>query len=483
MPTEDPRRLPLGRRIRTLRKRRGVTQAALARLIDISASYLNLLEHNQRSITPSILVRLAKALDVNVNEIVEDETAEMADELTDIFSDGMFAQYNIGEAEIREMSALSTDVCRAIRVLYRSYRSAELMSHSLVDRLAESGARLQDAERPAAVLPYEEIEDFFQARQNHFPELEDAAAELLEDLGPSDGYLYGRLSKHLERRHGLKVEFLQPASLSGILRRYEPQSRRIVMNEVLPPSSRVFQLAHQIGMLDYGRIIDRLLDQAGLTDEQSRDLARVALANYFAGAVMMPYDAFYEAARSLRYDLDLLEHRFLASFEQVCQRLTTLQRPGHSGIPFHFVRVDIAGNISKRFSASGLRIARYSAGCPRWNVHRAFLAPNRLRVQLSTMPDGKSYLCIARAVRKLGGGFAHGQSYLSIGIGCEKRHAAEMIYGDAIVLDDPSIEVPIGVSCRNCERMSCPQRAVPPMHRRISHDPNVRAFSVYALPE
>lgn len=483
MSVEDPRRIPLGARVRALRHSRGISQADLARQIDISASYLNLLEHNQRNFTNAILLKLAKALEIEVNQIVEDETARLTNEMADIFSDPMFGQLDIDDAEINELGALSANICRAIRTLYRRYKSVEVASNSLVDRLAESGARLQQVRATSAVLPFEEINDFFQERHNHFPRLEEAADALRERLDPSFGYLYGQLANYAERRHGLKVEFLQPTILSGVLRKLEPEAGRIVMNEVLPPSSRTFQLAHQIALLDFRELIDELVDQATLPDDPTCDLARIALANYIAGAVMMPYDAFIDAARSLRYDLDLLEHRFLASFEQVCHRLTTLGRPGNAGIPLHFVRVDIAGNISKRFSASGLSIARYSAGCPRWNVHRAFLAPNRLRVQLSTMPDGKSYLCVSRAVRKLGGGFIHGQSYLSIGIGCEKRFADQMIYGDRIVLDDPSIEVPIGVSCRSCERLSCAQRAAPPMHRKVSHDPSLRAFSAYAIPD
>lgn len=211
-------------------------------------------------------------------------------------------------------------------------------------------------------------------------------------------------------------------------------------------------------------------------------MTRIALANYFAAAVIMPYQAFHRAAKANRYDIELLQHRFGTSFEQVCHRLTTLQRPGVRGVPFHLLRTDIAGNISKRFSLSGIHIPRYGGACPRWNVYAAFLQPGTINVQISKMPDGATYFCVARSVRKRGGGYGAPQSHLSIGLGCEIGWARELVYADGIDLDNPELAIPIGVSCRTCTRLDCGQRAFPPAAHQLNMDANLRAVSAYVSP-
>ena len=193
----------------------------------------------------------------------------------------------------------------------------------------------------------------------------------------------------------------------------------------------------------------------------------------------MPYRAFLESARTFRYDIELLERRFGVSFEQVCHRLTTLRRPGEEGVPFHFIRVDIAGNISKRYSASGIRFARFSGLCPRWNVHSAFMTPGMVRTQVSRMSDGTTYLCVARTVRQSLGGFGAAHPLHAISLGCEVSHAKHLIYGDSVDVHNPNVAVPIGITCRLCERMDCEQRAFPPMHRKLGIDENLRGKSFY----
>jgi predicted transcriptional regulator len=227
------------------------------------------------------------------------------------------------------------------------------------------------------------------------------------------------------------------------------------------------------------RAFDRIIEKSRLTTPDSVTLCRVALANYFAAALLMPYGPFLEAARSLRYDIELLERRFGVSFEQVCHRLTTLRRPGQEGVPFHFIRVDIAGNISKRYSASGIRFARFSGLCPRWNVHSAFMTPGLMRTQLSRMPDGTTYLCVARTVRQSLGGFGAAHPLHAISLGCEISHAKHLVYGDSLDVNNPKAAVPIGITCRLCERMDCEQRAFPPIHRKLDIDENLRGRSFY----
>jgi predicted transcriptional regulator len=194
----------------------------------------------------------------------------------------------------------------------------------------------------------------------------------------------------------------------------------------------------------------------------------------------MPYQSFLEAARTERYDIDLIGHRFRASFEQTCHRLTTLRRPGAEGVPFHMVRVDIAGNISKRFSASGLRFARFSGACPRWSVFEAFTTPGLIRTQLSQMPDGAAYFWIARTVSRESGGWHSPRSMVALGLGCEASRARELVYADGIDLENREVMVPVGTTCRLCERMDCEQRAFPPLQHPLRVNENVRGLSFYA---
>ena len=264
------------------------------------------------------------------------------------------------------------------------------------------------------------------------------------------------------------------------MRRYEPERKTLSLSELLPPRSRRFQLAHQVGLIAVSDVIDRLLkDEEGLTSTESRALARVALANYFAAALLMPYSPFHEAARVERHDVELLAHRFGTSFEQVCHRLTTLRRAGAEGVPCHFMRIDIAGNISKRFSGSGIRFARFNGACPRWAVHAAFLTPGMIRVQLSRMPDGTRYFGMARTVRNDRGGYHAPHSMLSVSIGCEARFARELVYSDGVDVESNEAVVPVGVTCRLCEHHDCEQRVFPSMQHPLRIDENLRGVSFF----
>jgi predicted transcriptional regulator len=284
----------------------------------------------------------------------------------------------------------------------------------------------------------------------------------------------------LEQDHGVRVQVSKLRADRAALRRFDPGARTLTLSETLAPRSRNFQLAHQLGLLSRSEVLTRLADAQGVSGDETRRLLRVALASYFAGAALMPYGPFLAAARADRYDVELIGHRFQTSFEQVCHRLTCLRRPGSEGVPFHFIRIDIAGNISKRFSASGIRFARFAGACPRWNVHSAFLTPGMIRTQLSRMPDGTSYFCFARTVSKGGGGYHAPHTVQAIGMGCEVRHARELVYADGIDLENLDAAVPIGVTCRLCERMDCEQRAFPPLQYPLHVDENVRGVSFYA---
>jgi hypothetical protein len=478
------RKALLGNKVRRLRKQRGLTQAQLAGRLGISASYMNLIEHDRRPVTVPVLLRLAEVLGADLGQFTPDDEARLVGELAEVFGDRSLRDHELGPADFAGLAQASPAACRAVLDLYRAYRSARDDARAMAERYA--GGRPAGASgAPGAadpVPPEDQVSDLIQQHDNHFPELEAAAERLSGAVPPGSGEVDRSLVRHLRETHRVEVEVVPGDQAGSIVRRYDPATRRLVLSEVLPPRSRSFQLAHQVALLGCRTEIDAVLARARLPTPDARSLARVALANYFAGAVLMPYEAFLGAARSVRYDVEMLGHRFRTSFEQVCHRLTTLQRPGARGVPFHFVRVDIAGNVSKRFSASGIRFSRYGGSCPRWNVHAAFLSPGFIRTQLSRMPDGTTYFCIARTVRKEGGGFHAPQTRLAIGLGCEIGHARDLVYADGVDLDNLEAAVPIGVTCRLCERTDCRQRAFPPLLQALDVDENVRGPSFYVTP-
>jgi predicted transcriptional regulator len=283
--------------------------------------------------------------------------------------------------------------------LFHAYKSSVQSMRDLASQLYDG--RAFDGVDPAH-LPSEEASDVIQENLNYFPELEAAAEEVTRRAALDRSDMYRSIVAYLGARHGVRV-LLTPISRDrGYIRRYDPETRTLQLSEVLPPWSRQFQVAHQLGLLDAAGVIDAIVERSSknLNTPESVKLCRVALANYFAGAVLMPYGDFHRIAQEVRYDIELLQHHYTASWEQVCHRLTTLRKPGAAGVSFHFVRVDIAGNISKRFSGTGIRFARFSGSCPRWDVHAAFLTPGRIRTQFSKMPDGTAYFCVARTIRK-----------------------------------------------------------------------------------
>jgi predicted transcriptional regulator len=314
---------------------------------------------------------------------------------------------------------------------------------------------------------------------HHFPEREAGAEALWRDARLDHADLYTTLVRHLGEL-GVHVKVVRPADMHRAVRRYDPDAKTLFLSELLRRGSRNFQLAYQIGLLTQGAVLDRFAADPHLSSESSRALGRVALANYFAGAVLMPYRPFLEAARAERYDIELLCHRFRTTFEQTCHRLTTLRRPGAEGVPFHMVRVDIAGNISKRFSASGLRFARFSGACPRWSVFEAFTTPGLIRTQLSQMPDGATYFWVARTVQREYGGYHAPRSLVAIAMGCEASRAAELVYAEGMDLESRAAVVPVGLTCRLCERTDCEQRAFPPLQHPLRVNANVRGVSFYA---
>ncbi len=469
--------LRIGSKIRALRKQRKLSQVNLAEQLNISASYLNLIEHNRRPLSAAVLIKLAHLFDVDLQTFAGQDGGRLQSELHEVFGDPMFEHHHVPRTDLDELAQVSPDAARAVLHLYHAYHNAHESAQSLASQLS------QDLALPGADpsrFPSEQVSDYIQHHGNYFPEVEQAAEQLWQQVGLESDEMYHGLATHLFKAHGIRIRVVTATDDSGVVRRYDAARRLLILSDLLPRPSRQFHLAHQIALVQHSNLLLQLSDDPGLTSDESRSLCRIALANYFASAVLMPYKAVYAAAREKRYDVELLGNQFGTSFEQVCHRLTSLRRPGSEAIPFHFLRVDLAGNVSKRFSASGIQISRYGGACPRWNLHTAFLTPGRICTQVSQMPDGRKYFCLARTVVRSARGHKPPEAVYSIGLGCDLQYASEMVYADGVDLDNPESVVPIGTSCRMCDRMDCQQRAFPSLQHPLEINETARGLSFYA---
>jgi predicted transcriptional regulator len=465
------RKLFLGGRLKRLRRDLGLNQTRMAEDLGLSPSYLNLMERNQRPVTAQVLLRLAEAYDLDLRAFSTAGDAAGASELGEVLTDELFRDLSIPRHEISEVSENAPGVAEAISRLYQAYVDQR--------RIAALGAAdpTQDTFAEPARTPSTWVRDFIQDQRNYFPELEAAAEALAGELAaePQEFALAGRA--RLER-HGIKVQVGSVDLMSGFVRRYDYHRRRLYLSEMLPASGRAFAIAYQLALAEQGELIGTLVEGADAPDKPTRNLLRVSLANYLAAAVLTPYPAFLSAAESSGYDLELLCARFAVSFEQACHRLTTLARQGARGVPFFMLRVDAAGNISKRFAGSAFPFSRFGGTCPRWNIHGAFQSPQRIINQIVETPDGARYFTFARTVHRISAAGETHEADLAIGMGCELKYASRLIYSRGMDLNNPAA-VAIGPACRICERANCPQRAAEPVTRTLTIYDYQKSISPY----
>lgn len=464
----------MGVRLKRLREEQRLTQAVLASRLGISLSYLNQLENNQRPLTVPVLLALNSAFGLDVQMFAEDDEARLIADLREALSDHPQLGGNISMAELRELAVNMPTVGQALVALTRKQRRAAEQMAALAARLGE------DRQADTTILPstpYEEVRDFFYARHNYFAELDDAAETLARDLTLVPGATVQPLAQHLEQAHGVRLATDEASA--AVHRRYEAQTKTLHLSPRLRPGQQAFQIATQIAMLSFDSILRKTVDDALLTSIEAKGLARIGLANYFAGALLMPYGHFLARAEALRYDIELLGQEFGVGFETACHRLSTLQRPSARGIPFFFIRVDRAGNISKRQSATDFHFSRVGGTCPLWNVYEAFANPGRVLTQLARMPDERTYLWIARTVSHGRGGYGAPGKTFAVALGCDVMHADKLVYSRGLDITRADAATPIGMGCKVCERAECPQRAFPPIGRPLSIDESQSRFAPY----
>lgn len=470
------KKIYMGMRLRRLRAQRGMSQSALAQALELSPSYVNQIEQNQRPISANVLLRL-QALGVDVRQFSGDEEAGLAAALQEALADAPEA---VTWPELQEVAEQMPAFAGAVLALHRRNvqltQELEALTQCLDDR--RGGGHGGGAQVLPHAAPYEEVRDFFFAHQNYFDSLDRAAEELAQELGAHGAALVPELEQRLHASHSVHVERID-GSVPPDKRRYDPDARRLTLSARLSPGQQAFQMGTQLALLEFSRHIDELVSAPELADAQAKRLARIGLANYAAGALLLPYGAFQSTAEGMRHDIERLGQYFGVGFETICHRLSTMQRPGAPGVPFFFVRVDRAGNISKRQSATHFHFSRTGGACPLWNVYEAFEQRGRILVQLAGMPDGRRYLWIARSVTHGHPGWGQPRQQFSIGLGCDVRHAHRLVYARGLDLKDPAAATPIGMGCRVCERSGCTQRAFPFAARLLRVDENTSAFAPY----
>ncbi|MFF9066566.1 short-chain fatty acyl-CoA regulator family protein [Streptomyces sp. NPDC014891] len=457
-----------GARLRRLREDRGMSQAELARTLAISPSYLNQMEHDARPLTVPVLLRLTEAFGVDPGFFSERDTGRLVADLREALA-GELAAARVSSSDLAELASRSPAVAHVLVDLGRR-------NQRLAERIADAAdLRGSDPELPRS--PHEEIRDFFYRRQNYLHETDLAAEALAAEIAIRPGDIISALSARLSDRHGVRFS----TDTGDRLHSYDERTRTLRLSTRLRPGQRAFRMATQLALLEYGDGLDRQAAEDFPPGGPAHRLARIGIANYFAAALILPYEAFHTAAEEFRYDIERLTDRFGLGYETVCHRLSTLQRPRLRGVPFSFVRVDRAGNMSKRQSATGFHFSRAGGTCPLWNVYEAFASPGRIHVQIAAMPDGQRHLWTARAVTRHRGGWGEPGKTFAIGLGCEIRHAHRLVYSDGLDLDNAAAATPIGMGCRVCERLDCPQRAAPPLGRPLLIDQNASTFVPYPV--
>ncbi len=492
-------RAPIGMRVRERRKALHLTQTALAQRLQISVSYLNLIEHNKRKIGGRLLRRLCEELSVDMEWLDGAAERRLIGDLEELAADPLLAHLAPDRAAGADLVGRYPSWSAALVALHRAYLERNQTVAALSDRLtqdpalrdalhrmlstiaairssaeildsvddlepaqasrfhrilAEESGRLSDVagvltqflewapRETRSITPVEEVDDFIIQHDNRFPELDLAAEDLRRALG-------------------VELPALEQALVERLSRLGQP---RPALPEGAPASARRFALARAVAAAEHAGTAAALVDASPLlTSAAARRRGLRALTSYLAAALLFPYEPFLEDAQRLAYDIDLLRRKYHASIEQVCHRLVTLRRPGAEGVPFGFMRADPAGFISKRFPLPRLPLPRYGGACPLWAIYRAFQTPETYVPQHAAFPGGDRFLFVARAVAKAEGSFDRPRGLLSVMLACDAVYADRIVYARGLDLGPRAAAQPVGTSCRICSREDCATRQEDPI--------------------
>jgi len=464
----------IGHKIKAKRKKRGITQADLSKKLSISPTYLNLMESGKRKIDFDLLLKITSELNVDISDITKKTDVNLYQNLMDLLGDNLFENLDITNFDVKELINSNPSIAKALVKLGDNYKKK---NQDIVSKVENISGKFIDSRKNS--FPGEVVSDFIQENENYFPKLENFATNIFQKIQINNRVGYSSVCSYLTANHNIDVKDVVPDENKPFTKQFYPDKKKFILSDYLSLETKKLFAAAQVAQLEAVDIIDEYLNSFSFPTEEAKKLSKVALLNYTGAAIIMPYKSFYEECIKQRYDVELLQNTFATSFEQVAHRITCLQNPKMKGIPFHMLKADVAGNISKRFSLSGIEIPRYGGACPRWNIYAAFTMPGKINAAVSKMPNGEKYVCIARTVEKGVGKHGMFKSLLSIGLGCQAKFAKDFVYADTLNLTDKKTETPIGVNCRTCDRMDCQQRAFPPLHKKFDIDLNKRGISVY----
>ncbi|MCW5721684.1 MAG: DUF2083 domain-containing protein [Devosia sp.] len=510
-------RAPIGFRISNRRKSLRISQAALARLVGISPSYLNLIENNKRDIGGALLQRVAQCLDIEIGDLTGEAEQKLLQDLEEAYADPAVESLPFQPDERRQLVAQYPASAMALARMHRAYMGAVANADAYADRLRsdpllgqllhqvlsgitairssteilEDVPDLDETERQrflgaigretralsdvarsligqfesssqasSSVSALREIDDMIIEQQNYFPQLEDVAAQLRRELDKGGAFGPAGLMATLEKRFGVTTLVGGPPDIADFPGQYRFRSGERVMwfQGATTIATRQFQLARLLGELSAADVLRDTLDRATLTSETARRLAARALGSYLAGAIVFPYSRFLAEAEAAAYDIDLLRQEFSGSFEQVAHRLVSLRRPGEEGIPFGFLRSDPAGRLTKHFPLPGLLLPNTGHACPLWAIYGAFRQPDQLLRQVVRFSDGSRYLFLARTLQRRPGSYRDQPNVISVMLACDVLHADRTVYAAGLDLLDQSADVPVGPTCRLCTRRDCSSR-------------------------
>ena len=466
--------LKIGPKIKAFRRQIGLQANKLAEQIGISPSYLNLIEGGKRKIDGDLIIKICKELRIELSDLTSKADINLENNISELLGDEIFDDLDIVGPEVKDLVNTNPKIAKALIKLGDSFKRKD---HDIVNRVENISGKIIDSRK--ASFPGEVVSDFLQENKNYFPKLEEFANNVFAKIQLNNRATYMALCDFLKKEYKISVKDVVPKEGKSFSKIFDKEKKELWLSDYVALETKKLYAAAQIaheGAIDE---INNYLSKFSFPTEESKKLTQVALLNYCGAAILMPYTQFHGECIKQKYDLELLQNTFATTFEQIAHRVTSLQDPKLPGIPFHFLRVDIAGNISKRFSLSGIEIPRYGGACPRWNVYSAFTRPGKIQAAVSKMSNGEKYVCIARTVEKGVGRFGENKSILSIGLGCEAKYAKDFVYTENLNINDKKTEIPIGVSCRTCDRLDCSQRAFPPLHKKFDVDVNSRGISVY----
>ena len=464
------RKTLVGPQLRQIRRKNDHTQAEMAKRLGISPAYVNLLENNQRSLSIPVLVALTEHYGVDMRALVADDDAARLAQLRAAARDPVFSGEAPDLAELRAAVDHAPRLVERFLALYQNHRS-------LVEQVKRMSGR--DGAQILRITPETAIHDFFRDHGNHFEALETAAAALRARIGGSADDMYTLLKRQLRLEHGVQTEVVRVTDMPDTLRAFDEARAQVKLSEALDHPNRIFQLAHMLGLLEAQTVTNEIVDRSGLDSEAGRARLKVELTNYFAAALLMPYDALRGMAEATLYDIDRMAAAFGVSFEQVCHRLTTLQRDGARGVPFFFLRVDRAGNVTKRFNATSFTLAEEGGACPVWDIHGAFRTPGAIVPQFVELPEGGRFFTLSRTSDRPLFGRRFQDRRLVVTIGCEVSHVDRIGYARSFNLADKALYSAIGINCHVCPRQACPERAHQPVHMNLPLDTSRRGRTRY----